>query len=143
MSGHSAQIEELDAVPPLNRVGLEDIFNRVNHCPPIGSDHLVHLTEHPWVAPEELRMFNWVPRKMRERLNCTSHNEWPKGWGIQYIDDIDDARVNALRALSAISCIIFGIVWAAVKQDLSGGFTAAATILTILYSGIEYLKSVD
>ena len=141
-SGDSAQIEESNVVPPRDRVGLEYIFNQVNHCPPIDSDHLVHLTEHPWLAPDELRMFNWVPKKIRERLKCTSQDEWAEGWGIQYIERVDDARVNFWRSLSAVLSLIFGIVWAAVKQDLSAGFTGAGTILIILWSGIEYLRSV-
>lgn len=134
-----AQIQKLDDLPPpAFRDAYE--YEPVEWSPPIHPDHMLHLIEHPDDALRSLELFRCVPKKLREKLEPSPVRGRCSGWGIQYIEDVDQERVCFVAFLSALMSLTLAVAWAICKRDVQGGFAVGGTTFVILTTGIGSLE---
>ena len=134
-----AQVQKLDDIPPPYTEEYE--YEPVSWSPPIGPDLMLHLMEHPQQAEPDQVLFKWVPKKLREKLQACPVKGHCDGWGIQYIEAVDNGRVSAVLFLCAIASIILALAWTICKHDVQGGFTIAGTTFVILSTGVGSVET--
>ncbi|KAI1850966.1 hypothetical protein JX266_003631 [Neoarthrinium moseri] len=80
--------------------------------PPIGSNLLVHLLEHPTHAGVLPDLYKRIPKKLRERLVPCPQKGASVGWGLAFVE--------------------VAVAWTMVKNDVQGGFGVGAFLLTFM-----------
>ena len=64
------------------------------------------------------------------------------GWGLQFVEGISKGRVFCFGLICSIISTIIGVVWAAKKDDVQGGFALAAYIMMIFVFALGSLQAV-
>ncbi len=70
------------------------------------------------------------PKHVRDKVYVEDGNDEATAWGIELLEGRYWAYLWFIGLL-AISCsMVFGVIWAKVMKDVSGGFTVAGYIVT-------------
>jgi hypothetical protein len=72
-------------------------------------------------------------------LNGADEN---KAWGVQLLDGRDYAFLWVTGLIVSLASLAFGISWAVIRDDISGGFTVAgytATTLACFVGTLQYM----
>ncbi|KAK5015915.1 hypothetical protein LTR16_003441 [Cryomyces antarcticus] len=116
-------IRACPAMPPLN--SRDYIFEPADLIPPVGSQYLLHLFEHPEDYDRERTAYLRMPKK-RGRLDAGV------GYGISLVEGFLADRVWAfIVIIFVVGSLAFAVTWTCVKQDIQGAFGVAAWICTL------------
>lgn len=103
--------------------------------PPVGSQYLLHLFKHPEDYDSELIAYLRSPKK-------SGRLDLGVGWGIHLVEGFLPERVWMLTmGFFSLASLVFGITWAAKKDDVQGAFGVAAWIVTLSALAIGYLQA--
>ena len=139
LEGDTARVHQLDVLPPEELRDVQYEYQPVDWNPPIDSDQFVHFLEHPWLANGNNYMSRWIPRKLREKLICPNGG-YVIGYGIQCKDGVDMARICVLIFGSGLVGLLFSLLWAIFRNDISGGFTAGGTLFIMVTTFVGSLE---
>jgi hypothetical protein len=65
-------------------------------------------------------------------VTIDEENDEATAWGIELVEGRDWAYLWFVGLLAILCAMTFGVVWARIMNDLSGGFTVAGYIVTTL-----------
>lgn len=86
----------------------------------------MHLFAHPECIEDETQ--NWIlaqfPKKLRGELVGTASGP-VAGWGIHFKEGWDWDRVRIVLMVYLAGSLVFGVVWAARRNDVQGAFGVA------------------
>lgn len=100
--------------------------------PPVGTNLLLHLYEHPDHAEGTAVLFRKVPKKLRKRLEACPVNGSSVGWGVQFIEGLHWHKLLLFSFCGFSSSLAVGVAWTIVKDDVQGGFGIAAVLLAFI-----------
>lgn len=138
-SSSLAQIQKYDDLPPPTMRDCYE-YEPVEWTPPIHPQHMLHLIEHPDDAQRSLVLFKHVPKKLREKLAACPLKGRCDGWGIQYLEDVDQERVCFVVFLCAVVSLMLAVLWTVYRKDVQGGFTVGGTIFVLMTTGVGSLE---
>ena len=102
--------------------------------PPVGSNYLLHLFQHPHDYELETVTLNRVPKKMGGRL------ELGNGWGVELVEGFVPAKLWGWAfCVSVLGSAVFAIVWILMKKDMQGAFAVAAWVVGVGALGVGWL----
>ena len=80
--------------------------------PPIGSNHLMHLFEHPEHAEVIPVLYRKIPKTLRARLVACPRKGSSVGWGLQFVEGMNwfvvFLQLFRLRAVAGRGCRLDG-----------------------------------
>lgn len=125
-----ADIQKYDDIPPESKKH-EYRYNPIpaETIPPIGSNHMMHLYDHPEHAEVEATCVDKIPKKLRERLRLCSNQGTRLGWGICFDEGLNWFMVWLLGSIGLLLSMVFGLLWTCLKDDMQGGFGVAACMM--------------
>ncbi|KAL9629934.1 MAG: hypothetical protein Q9164_006654 [Protoblastenia rupestris] len=97
--------------------------------PPVGENHLMHLYEHPDHAEETGLCLDRMPKKLRRRLSVCPQRGTSLGWGVHFVEGLHWTKLYALGLTGLLLGVLFGVLWAKLRDDVQGGFGIAACIM--------------
>ncbi|KAL9634823.1 MAG: hypothetical protein Q9164_003854 [Protoblastenia rupestris] len=97
--------------------------------PPVGENHLMHLYEHPDHAEETGLCLDRMPKKLRQRLSVCPRRGTSLGWGVHFVEGLHWTKLYALGLTGLLLGVLFGVLWAKLRDDVQGGFGIAACIM--------------
>ena len=100
--------------------------------PPVGENHMMHLYEHPEDAEETGDCLDKVPKKLRDRLLVNSGQRTKIGWGVYFIEGLHWMKVWVIGFVGLLASVAFGLCWAAVRNDIQGGFAVTGCMMMLL-----------
>lgn len=100
--------------------------------PPIGSNLLTHLLEHPEDAEDLPVLYHKFPKKLRAKLKVCPKKGSAVGWGIEFVEGLNWFTVFLCGCLGFMAALVSAIVWSVVRSDVQGGFAIAAFMLAFL-----------
>ena len=104
--------------------------------PPIGSNLLLHLYEHPNHAGVLPTLLKRIPKKLGKKLHPCPVKGSAVGWGILIVEGFDWFICFAYCFVAFLACLVVGTTWAVVKSDVQGGFGVAGFLLAfVLFCG--------
>ncbi|MCJ1395387.1 hypothetical protein MMC18_008271 [Xylographa bjoerkii] len=120
---------ELGRLPPAGSVDYE--FYTVESRPPVPPKWLIHVFKHPEYGSEVTLCLNRFPKKKKEQLYYTDHQE-TVGWGIYFSEGPHVAMIATIMFLFAVLAgLVFGICWTFMNHDIQGAWTVAAWISSV------------
>ena len=99
-------------------------------APPVGPHLLQHLYENPHHAEVLPVLFNRIPKKMQTRLLACPKKGLSTGWGIQFVESLDLGVIFMSSLMEFLILLVVSLVYTVAKQDVQGGFTIGAFLLT-------------
>jgi hypothetical protein len=130
-SDNFADIQKTPSLPPENlRVEYSYTPMPADIIPPIGSNLLLHFYEHPdhaSVLPTILKKF---PRKLKNKLYVCPVKGSTVGWGILIAEGFNWFVFFVYSIIAFLTCLMAGVIWAVLKDDVQGGFGIAGFLLT-------------
>lgn len=124
-------IRKVDDIPPescRNEYAYDPM--PAETIPPIGPNLLMHLCEHPEDAEPTPVLFQRLPRRLRCRLEACPQRGWRQGWGMQFVEGANWLKVFACGLIAFSVSLIFGIIWAILRDDVKGGVGIAGVVLS-------------
>jgi len=118
-------IRKEDDVPP-----PEDIEYRYTPAPPelippVGSNYLMHIFQHPECAEQEPICLSRFPKKVKEKLRC-DHGTQP-GWGLEFIEGWDEKKIWIICfIIFGVGSLMIGVLWAVFEHSIQDAFAIAA-----------------
>lgn len=125
-----ADIYKMDDIPPESRKD-EYRYNPIpaEVIPPIGPNHVMHLSEHPEHAEAEGMCLDKVPKKLREKLPCCQNQGSKLGWGIYFVEGLSWLMVWILGSAGLLLSMLFGLLSSVFKDDIQVGFGVTACMM--------------
>ncbi|KAL8984667.1 MAG: hypothetical protein Q9205_001429 [Flavoplaca limonia] len=125
-----ADIQKYDDIPPESKKH-EYRYNPIpaETIPPIGSNHMMHLYDHPEHAEVEATCVDKIPKKLREKLRLYSNQGTRLGWGICFDEGLNWFMVWVLGSIGLLLSMVFGLLWTCLRDDMQGGFGVAACMM--------------
>lgn len=100
--------------------------------PPVESNLLLHLYEDPEHAEDTDVLFRKVFKKLRGRLEACVVKGSSLGWGIQFVEGLHWHKLLLYSLGGFCVSLVVGVVWAAVRDDVQGGFGIAGVLLEFM-----------
>ncbi len=100
--------------------------------PPIGSNHLTHLLEHPEDAEVVPVLYRRIPKKLRARLEACPQKGSSVGWGLQFVEGMNWFVVFVYGCAGFGLALLSAVLWAVIRADVQGAFAIAGFIITFL-----------
>lgn len=100
--------------------------------PPIGSNHLMHLFEHPEDADVLPVLYRKVPKKLIAKLEACPRKGSSAGWGLQYVEGMNWFVVFVYGCAGFGMALLAAVVWAATRADVQGAFAIAGFMIAFL-----------
>lgn len=100
--------------------------------PPIGSNTLVHLFEHPDHAEWEPVLYRRIPKKLRQKLKACPVKKSAVGWGVHFVEGLNTFTVFIYGCLGFAATLVLAVAWSIVRNDVQGGFAIAGFLLAFL-----------
>lgn len=111
------------------------MFEPADLLPPVGSQYLLHLFQHPEDYDGELITYLRAPKR-NGRLHLGV------GWGINLVEGFLADRVWILvSGFFGLGSIIFAIAWEMKKHDVQGASGIAAWILSFSILVVGWLQA--
>ncbi len=124
-------IEEKNDLPPAslkNEYRYRPIPAKT--IPPVGSNHLMHLYEHPDHADDVPFCLERIPKKIREQLELSPHQApGLLGWGVYFAEGFDWPKFWVFGSVILSLSVLFGVCWSTLRQDIQGGFGVTACMM--------------
>jgi hypothetical protein len=140
-------IVEKPSIPPKEEV----IAKRYDYSPldlplpPITSNSFLHYLEHP-ECESLVRTSRWLsclPKRLEEQLisrrRCSEPNVIVTGWGIHLEEGLNEEALACIAFIILVCSGLAGFTYSLKMEDVSGGFTVAGYIATVLGVGISIL----
>ncbi|OAP56500.1 hypothetical protein AYL99_09679 [Fonsecaea erecta] len=128
-------------IPPAN--------DNLYHCtprpspytPPIGTNYLTHLFQHPeCINKVSTRVLNQVPKRFGQCI-ATTGAEAVEAWGMEFEEGWDRDRLKNAILLVIAATLVFGILWAVLKHDIQGACGIAAFFMSAVATFGGYMAS--
>lgn len=100
--------------------------------PPVGPNTFMHFFHNPEHAPTFDHLLNRMPKKIDGRVKIEADASTEFGWGIHFIEELSRVRVSILAFVVLLICLLFGILWTIIKDDIQGGFGVAGFLAAAL-----------
>lgn len=99
--------------------------------PPIMSQEMMHMLEHPHLIDERERsVLNQLPKRMCGQLQATGE-EPVEGWGLYYEEGLNVLLIVNLVVWSSINAsLLFGVLWTILQSDIQGAWGVSSWIVT-------------
>ena len=98
--------------------------------PPIGTNYLMHLYEHPDHADDVPFCLDRIPKKLREQLELSPHQApGLLGWGVYFAEGFNWPKFWVFGSIVLSLSVLFGTCWSTLRQDIQGGFGVTACIM--------------
>lgn len=122
------------SVPPEDQAGRDYSYasSPAETSPPIGTDLLMHLFEHPECAEVLPVLFRKIPKKLHDKLEACPVKGSAIGWGVQFVEGMDWFVVFLCGCAGFFSALVMAVVWSTVRGDVQGGFAIAGFMLAFL-----------
>lgn len=132
-SSQLVDIKKRDDIPPESK---KDVYAYrpipAKLIPPVGSNFLMHLYEHPEEAESTPVCLDKIPKKIRQRLLVEPERGTGLGWGIHLVESLDRAKLCSVGLVGFIASVMFGVLWSIYRNDVQGGFGVSACMMVIL-----------
>lgn len=109
--------------------------------PPVGSNLLLHLYEHPDHAEDTGLLLRRIPKKLRRRLEPSATRGSSLGWGLQFVEGLDWHKLLLYSFCGFLASLVVGVGWASAKGDVQGGFGIAAVLLTFMVLVVSIVQT--
>jgi hypothetical protein len=100
--------------------------------PPIGSNLLMHLFEHPEDAEPVPVLYRKIPKKLRDRLQVCPVKGSSVGWGLQFVEGMNWFLVFVYGCAGFGLALLVALIWVALNADVQGAFAIAGYIIAFL-----------
>lgn len=142
-----ADIVEKPSIPPKGEV----LARRYQYSPldlplpPITSNSFLHYLEHPECESlvKTSRWLSCLPKRLEEQLlsrrRCSEPDILVTGWGIHIEEGLNEEALSCIALIVLVCSGLVGLTYSVKMGDVSGGFTVAAYIATVLGVGISVL----
>ena len=100
--------------------------------PPIGSNLLMHLFEHPEDAEVIPVLYRKIPKKLHVRLEACPREGSSIGWGLHFVEGMNWFAVFVYGCAGFILSLIAALSWAITKDDVQGAFAIAGFMIAFL-----------
>ncbi|KUI53187.1 hypothetical protein VP1G_10526 [Cytospora mali] len=100
--------------------------------PPIGTNLLMHLFEHPDHAECEPVLYKKVPKKLDYRLEACPVKKTAIGWGVSFVEGLNWFTVFIYGCAGFASALVLAVVWSMIRGDIQGGFAIAGFMLAFI-----------
>jgi hypothetical protein len=135
-----ADIVEDPSIPPKEEVYAKryDYSPLDLPLPPITSNSFLHYLENPECEflTRTSRWLNCLPKRLEEQLLSRRRSCEPNmivsGWGIHIEEGLNEEGLACIALILLICSGLLGLVYSVKLGDVSGGFTVAAYIATVL-----------
>lgn len=98
--------------------------------PPIGTNHLMHLYEHPDHADDVPFCLERIPKKIREQLKLSPHQApGLPGWRVYFGEGFNWPKFWVFGSVILSLSVLFGVCWSTLRQDIQGGFGVTACMM--------------
>ena len=98
--------------------------------PPIGTNYLMHLYEHPDHADDGPFCLERIPKKVREQLRLSPHQApGLLGWGVYFAEGFNWPKFWVFGSVLLSLSVLFGLCWSTLRQDIQGGFGITACMM--------------
>ncbi|KAK1673385.1 hypothetical protein BDP55DRAFT_670079 [Colletotrichum godetiae] len=109
---------------------------RLDTEPIIGFNLMMHLFENPDRADIFPVLFKRIPRKMRKQLQPCPIRGGSTGWGIQFVESLNELYVFLFGCVGFLVCLGISVTWTVIHDDIQGGFAIGGFVLAfILFCG--------
>jgi hypothetical protein len=142
-----ADIVEKPSIPPKEEV----LAKRYDYSPldlplpPITSNSFLHYLENPKCVSltRTTRWLNCLPKRLEEQLLSRRRGCEPdiivSGWGIHIEESLNEEVLAFIVLIILICSGLLGFIYSVKMGDVSGGFTVASYIATVLGVGTSML----
>lgn len=132
---HQNRFADIRKCPDMPPHGKPYIFEPGELIPPVGSQYLLHLFQHPEEYDSELIAYLRTPKR-DGKLHLGV------GWGINLVEGFKADRVWMLvNAFFFLASLIFAIAWALSKRDIQGAFGVAQWLCMLAVFAGEFIFS--
>lgn len=106
--------------------------------PPISSNSFLHYLDQPRCASlaRTTRWLGFLPKRLEEQLVARRRSCEPNttvtGWGIHIEEGVDEEVLTRIALVVLIGSGVLGVLYSVKTGDVSGGFTIAGYVATIL-----------
>jgi len=104
-------------------------------CPPIGTQHMMHLFTQCSAAPRETSFyFRHIPRRKEQALSFRPGMiEGNTGWGLHFVEGLNSSlAVTVMFSISLVLGIVFAICWSIWRKDVQGAFGVASYVTSVI-----------
>jgi hypothetical protein len=134
-------VRKQDDVPP-----PEDLEYRYEPAPPqlippVGSNYLMHISQHPECAEDEPICLSRFPKKQKEKLKCLSGVR--PGWGLQFIEGWDSKKIwIILFVFFGLGSLAMGVLWAVFEHSIQDAFSMAAYMVAFATVSVGTVQAI-
>jgi hypothetical protein len=144
---YRVDIVEKPSIPPKEEV----LAKRYDYSPldlpipPITSNSFLHYLEHPECESltKTSRWLSCLPKRLKGQLaakrRCSEPDMLVSGWGIHIEEGLNEEALACIALIILICSGLVGLTYSTKMGDVSGGFTVAAYIATVLGVAISIL----
>ncbi|TAQ87030.1 hypothetical protein B7494_g4654 [Chlorociboria aeruginascens] len=123
-------VRQKDVIPPPEHVEYRYLPAPPEVIPPIGTNHLMHLFQHPEHADEGAVCLDRFPKKLKERLECRKGQATNFGWGLQFVEGWNMKIIWVLAwVFFGTGSLMVGVLWAIYGHNVQNAFAIAAYIV--------------
>lgn len=121
-------IKRKDTLPPPEDVDYRYAPAPPETIPPIGTNYLMHIFQHPDCAEDEPLCLSRFPKKLKEKLLCKGGIK--PGWGLQFIEGWDGKKLWLVGFLFfGLGSLTIGVLWAVLEKSIQDAFAIAAYVV--------------
>jgi hypothetical protein len=118
-------VRKQDDVPPPEDIEYRYTPAPPDILPPVGSNYLMHVFQHPDCAEPEPLCLSRFPKKLKERLRCRGGIK--PGWGLHFIEGWSAKRIwIVVFIIFGLGSLTTGILWAVFKHSIQDAFALAS-----------------
>lgn len=127
-------VRKYDDIPPPDR---KDEYHYspmpAKVFPPIGSNRLMHIFNHPDHVDGETICLNRFPKRINGRLGSSANGSHAVvGWGIEFVEGRHWKKVWGIGCVVAVLSLFLGTLWSCRTGDVQGGFAIAGYVMAFL-----------
>ncbi|KIX99665.1 uncharacterized protein Z520_04300 [Fonsecaea multimorphosa CBS 102226] len=131
-------------IPPATDNGYHCVPRPSPYSPPIGTNYLTHLFQHPeCIRNGNNRVLNQVPKRFGQCI-AISGDKAIEAWGIEFEEGWDRGRLrNAVFLVVVVATLLFATLWAVMEHDIQSAFAISAYFISILAIVGGYMASTE
>jgi hypothetical protein len=134
-------VRKEDDVPPPEDVEYRYVPAPPELIPPVGSNYLMHIFQHPDCAEEEPLCLSKFPKKLKDRLRCLRGVR--PGWGLQFIEGWDSKKIwIILFVFFGLGSLAMGVLWAVFEHSIQDVFSMAAYMVAFATVSVETVQAI-
>jgi hypothetical protein len=134
-------VMKVDDVPPPEDVEYRYVPAPPKLIPPVGSNYLMHMFQHPDCADEEPTCLSKFPKKLKERLKCLRGAR--PGWGLQLIEGWDSRKIwIILFVFFGLGSLAMGVLWAVFEHSIQDAFSMAAYMVAFATVSVGTVQAI-